>query len=116
MTCGNKTGNTCNIIREVVDDTGAEEVLTESTIYTDINYYTLKVRPRDFTQSLAHETDKNNLLIRVGKKPNIKKGDLVDLSDKDLGDLGRYRVEEIEPKRIKRRLKSIYLYIKKYNG
>lgn len=116
MVCGNKTGNTCDIIRETVDDTGPEEVYTESTIYTSIKCYILKVRTRDFTQDLAHETDKGNLLLKIGKKPNVEKGDLVALQDKDLGDMGRYRVEEIEPKRFKGRLKAIYLYIKKYNG
>jgi hypothetical protein len=111
----NRTGNTCDIIRETVDTIGSEEAYTESTIYSDIKCYILKVNARDFTQELAHETDKSKMLIKVGKKTDIEKGDLVNLKDKDIGDMGRYRVEEVEPKRLKGRLKSVYLYIKKYN-
>lgn len=115
MVCINKTGLTCDIIRETVDATGSEETLTESTIYTGIKCYILKVYNKDFTQELANETDKSKLLLKVGKKPLLQKGDLLDLTDKDIGNMGRYRIEEIDPKRFKGRLKGIYLYIKKYN-
>lgn len=115
MVCINKTGLTCTIKREAVDSTWAEETLTESTIYTAIKCYILKVSNKDFTQELANETDQGSILLRIGKNPLVEKGDLLDLTDKDLGAMGRYRIEEIEPKRLKGRLKSIYLHIKKYN-
>lgn len=116
MVCINKTGLTCNIKRETVDATGSEETLTESTIYQGIKCYILKVGNKDFTQELANETDKGDILLKIWKKPLVEKGDLVDLTDKDLGAMGRYRITEIEPKRLKGRLKGIYLYIVKYNG
>jgi len=116
MGCTNKTGNTCTINRKTVDATGSEETLTEVLIYENIKCYILKVFNKDFTQELALETDKSNILLKIGKKPNVKKGDILDLSDKDLGDMGRYRIEDLDPKRFKGRLKGIYLYIKKYNG
>lgn len=116
MVCINKTGLTCEIKREAVDSTGSEETLTESTIYTGVKCYILKVFNKDFTQELANETDKGNILLKIGKKPLVEKGDLLDLTDKDLGSMGRYRIADLEPKRLKGRLKGIYLYISKYNG
>lgn len=101
MVCINKTGNTCTIVREVEDTTGSEESYTESTIYDAIKCYILKVNNRDFSQDLAHETDNGKMLLKIGKKPNVEKGDLLDLNDKDLGSMGRYRIQEIEPKRFK---------------
>lgn len=116
MGCSNRTRNTCDIVRNIVDTTWSEEAYVPTTIYSAIKCYILKVSPRDFTQELAHETDKNHLVLKIGKKTDVKKGDLLDLSDADLWDMGRYRIQEVEPKRFKGRLKAIYLYVKKYNG
>lgn len=117
MACTWKTGSTCNIIRDTVNDTGPEEVLEESTIYTAIKCKVLEVEARrGFSQDLAHETDNGKMTIRVGKATLIKKGDILELIDKDLGDQGRYRIYETDPKRNRGRLKAIYLYVKKYNG
>ena len=102
MVCVNKTRLTCNIKRLNIDATSSEETLTESTIYEDIKCYILKVGNKDFTQELANETEKGNILLKIGKKPLVKSGDLIDLNDKDLGFMGRYRVEQPpEPKRFK---------------
>ena len=65
MVCINKTGITCTIKREAVDSTGSEETLTESTVYENIKCYILKVGSKDFTQELAHDTDKSNILLKI---------------------------------------------------
>lgn len=116
MVCGNKTAYKCNIKRKIIDNNQAEETLTEIPIYDNIKCYVLKVYNKDFSQEIALETDKSNILLKIGKKPNVKKGDLLDLTNKFLWNMGRYRVEDLDPKTIKWRFKSVYLYLKKYNG
>ena len=116
MGCVNKTGLSCKITRNTVNDTGIEEVLAEITVYEKLKCYILKINNRDYTQSLAHETDNGKMLLKIWKYPQVEKGDILELTDKDLGNMGKYRIEDIDPKRFKGRLKSIYLYLKKYNG
>lgn len=106
----------CDISRKTINTTSAEEEIGESIIYTGVKCYILEVKDRDFTQELGNETDKGGLLLKIWAKTEVKQGDLIDITDKDLGEMGRFRVYEVEPKRLKGRLKSIYLHLSKYNG
>jgi catabolite regulation protein CreA len=65
MVCVNKTLYKCSTFRITIDDSGAEEENIETPIYTNIKCYILKVYNKDFSQELALETDKSNILLRV---------------------------------------------------
>lgn len=110
-----KNGYTLTVKEKQVTRDGGEKSVNEVIIHENIPAYVLKVNGSTFSRELAQMTDTDKIVIKVGRKRGITKRMKAYLSHKDMGLMGAYSINEVEPKTKRGVLLGFYIHLERSN-